>query len=80
MIEAGIFEKDYIVVDASQTTPSQGKIVAALINGDDATVKRFYKKDGKIILKPENSLYSDMVFEANEVEILGTVTGLFRTF
>lgn len=80
MIEAGIFERDYIVVDASQTTPSQGKIVAALINGDDATVKRFYKKDGKIILKPENSLYSDMVFEANEVEILGTVTGLFRTF
>ena len=79
MIEAGIFEKDYIIVDASQTTPTQGKIVAAMIDGNEATVKRFYKKDGKIILRPENSLYSDMVFEANRVQILGTVTGLFRT-
>lgn len=79
MIEAGIFEKDYIIVDASQNTPNQGKIVAAVIDGNEATVKRFYKKDGKIILRPENAIYSDMVFEVNRVQILGTVTGLFRT-
>lgn len=79
MIDAGIFEKDYIIVDASQNTPSQGKIVAAMVDGNEATVKRFYKKDDKIILKPENSAYSDMVFDTSQVQILGTVTGLFRT-
>ncbi len=78
MIDVGIFEKDYIVVDASETNPAQGKIIAALVDENEATIKRFYKKDGKIILRPENSIYSDMVFEANQVQILGTVTGLFR--
>lgn len=80
MVDAGILDRDYIIVDASQTTPPQGKIVAAMVDGNDATVKRFYKKDGKIILRPENSIYSDMVFEPAQVQILGTVTGLFRTF
>lgn len=79
MIDAGIFNGDYIIVDGSQTTPSKGKIVAAMVDGEEATVKRFFKKDGKIILKPENSLYSDMEFEPERVQILGTVTGLFRT-
>ena len=79
MVDAGILDRDYIIVDASQTTPPQGKIVAAMVDGNDATVKRFYKKDGKIILRPENSIYSDMVFEPAQVQILGTVTGLFRT-
>lgn len=79
MIDAGILDRDYIIVDSTQTTPTQGQMVAALIEEESATVKTFYKKDGKIVLKPENQSYEPMIFDPNEVRILGVVTGLFRT-
>lgn len=78
MVDVGIFDKDYIIVDSSQTTPPTGKIVAALVDSETATVKTLLKENGKIILKPENSAYNPMVFEPGEVRILGVVTGLFR--
>ena len=76
MIEAGIFDGDKIIC---QKTPyaDNGDIVVALIE-DSATVKRFYKRNGKFILHPENPTLSDIVL--NEVEILGKVTGLVRKF
>ena len=76
MIEAGIFDGDKIIC---QKTPyaDNGDIVVALIE-DSATVKRFYKRNGKFILHPENPTLSDLVL--NEVEILGKVTGLVRKF
>ena len=52
-----------------------GQIVVALID-DSATVKRFYKKDNKIILHPENDNMQDMIFD--NVVILGVVKGLMR--
>ncbi len=76
MINAGIFDKDIIVVEKSQTAEN-GEIVVALIE-DSATVKRFYKKEGKIILHPENDQMTDMIFD--NVEILGIVKGLYRKF
>ena len=78
MIDAGILNRDFIIVDSSQNNPSQGKIVVALVNNESATVKTFYKKDGKIVLKPENPMYEPMVFSPSQVKILGVVTGLFR--
>ncbi len=77
MIKAGIFENDVIIV-CQQNTANNGEIVVALID-DCATVKRFYKKDGKIILHPENDVLEDMVFDS-EITILGIVKGLFRKF
>ena len=74
MINAGIFENDVIIVN-QQNTANNGEIVVALIE-DSATVKRFYKKDGKIILHPENDSMHDMVFD--DVLILGVVKGLMR--
>lgn len=74
MINAGIFDKDLIIVK-QQEYAENGEIVVALID-DSATVKRFYKENGKIILRPENDAMSDMVFE--EVDILGVVKGLIR--
>lgn len=76
MINAGIFNGDKIVV-RQQSSAENGEIVAALIDGM-ATVKRFYKEEGRFRLQPENDsmgpIYTD------HVEILGKVVGLIRKF
>ncbi|MBR6737556.1 MAG: transcriptional repressor LexA [Clostridia bacterium] len=76
MINAGILNGDKIVVRKTETAEN-GDIVVALID-DDATVKRFYKKDNKIILHPENDNMEDIVLD-NAI-ILGVVEGLTRKF
>lgn len=76
MINAGIYDKDVIIVH-QQNTAKNGDIVVALVD-DSATVKRFYKKAGKFILHPENDTMQDMIFD--EVSILGIVKGLMRKF
>ncbi|WP_101772921.1 transcriptional repressor LexA [Peptostreptococcus faecalis] len=78
MVEAGIFHRDYIVVDSSNIAPPNGKIVVALIDEDTSTVKTLQKTDNQIILKPENSLYDPMIFSPEQVKIIGVVTGVFR--
>ena len=80
MIEAGIFSSDKIVV-RKQDTAENGDIVVAMFDDgieEGATVKRFFRRDGKFILHPENSALSDYVL--NEVTILGKVIGLLRSF
>ncbi len=83
MIEAGIFDKDKVVVKR-QSTAENGDIVVALFDDgveEGATVKRFYRRDGKVILHPENSSMSDFVLdEENRVQIIGKVVGLLRSF
>jgi repressor LexA len=76
MIKAGIMDGDKIIVRRQQTAEN-GEIVVALVE-DGATVKRFYKTDNKIILRPENDTMSDMIFD--DVIILGKVKGLMRKF
>lgn len=81
MIDAGIFNGDQIIV-RKQSTAENGEIVVALVNDlEEATVKRFYKKEDKIILHPENSEFPDFIYEKNDpIEILGKVIGLVRKF
>ena len=76
MIKAGIHDGDKIIVRRQQTA-NDGEIVVALV-GESSTVKRFYRKNGKIILHPENDSLSDFVFLPSEVSILGKVVGLIR--
>jgi repressor LexA len=80
MVEAGILEGDYVVVHRQQTA-RDGDIVVALAGedeaADEATVKRFFRENGRIRLQPENSSLSPMYPE--HVQILGKVTGVFRT-
>jgi repressor LexA len=76
MINAGIYNGDIIIVN-KQNSANNGEIVVALID-DCATVKRFYRKNNKIILHPENDFMEDMIFD--EVHILGVVKGLMRKF
>lgn len=80
MIDAGIMDGDKIIVRRQQTAEN-GEIVVALVNEEEAaTVKRLYKRDGKIVLHPENEALSDMIFEPEEVSILGKVIGLMRNY
>ncbi len=81
MIEAGILDGDVVVV-RRQDDARTGEIVVALVgddeSADEATVKTFYREsDGRIRLQPENSALEPLYPE--HVEILGRVTGVFRT-
>ena len=74
MIEAGILEDDLILVEKTNYA-NHGEIVVALIE-DSATVKRLYKKNGQVMLIPENSSMEPIIPEY--MEILGKVVSLFR--
>lgn len=76
MMNAGIFDRDYVVVQ-KQSTARNGQIVAALVNGDEATVKRFEKTDIGVVLHPENESYEPMMF-TDGVAILGVVVAVLR--
>ena len=81
MIEAGILDGDIVVV-RKQSDARPGEIVVALVgddeSADEATVKTFHReRDGRVRLQPENSALEPIY--AEHVEILGKVTGVFRS-
>ncbi len=79
MIEAGILDGDVVVVRRSQDA-RDGEIVVALAGddetADEATVKRFFRENGRVRLQPENDALEPIY--AQHVQILGRVTGVFR--
>ena len=75
MKNAGIFDKDYVVV-RPQNTATNGQIVVAMLEGE-ATVKRFFKEKARIRLQPENDALEPIY--ADYVQILGRVVGVLRT-
>lgn len=75
MINAGIFNGDFVLV-REQSTARNGDIVVALIDNEEATVKRFFKEKDIIRLQPEND-NMDPIY-ARDVSILGKVVGVFR--
>lgn len=77
MIKAGIFDGDYLVVGQQQTA-EDGDIVVALLNGEDATVKRFFKEADSIRLQPENDMMEPI--RSKDVKILGKVIGVIRKY
>jgi repressor LexA len=80
MIQAGILEGDLVVVQRRQDA-TNGDIVVALAGddetADEATVKTFYRENGRIRLQPENDALEPIY--AQHVQILGRVTGVFRS-
>lgn len=80
MVGAGILEGDYVVVRRQQDARG-GEIVVALVgedeSADEATVKRFFRENGRVRLQPENPAYEPL-YPAH-VQILGKVIGVFRT-
>lgn len=79
MKNAGICDRDIIVVETG-TPPQDGDIVVARVNDGEVTVKRFFQKGKEIELRPENEAFSPMFYTADAVEILGCVTGLMRSY
>ena len=79
MIEAGIMDGDYILVE-QQNTAANGDIVVAMIDGleSEATVKTYYKENGHYRLQPQNSSMDPIIVD--KVQILGLVKGVFRYF
>lgn len=76
MIGAGILDGDRVIV-RPQSNADHGQIVVARLE-DEATVKRLYRKDGKLLLLPENPAYSPI--DASQAEIIGVVKGVYRTY
>ena len=76
MINAGILDGDKVIVRPQQSA-DHGQIVVARI-GDEATVKRLHRKNGKILLMPENPAYEPI--DGTEAELIGAVKGVYREY
>jgi repressor LexA len=80
MIDDHIMNGDYVVIEPTQVA-NQGEIVVALVGGDDATLKRFYRESGgKIRLQPANSEMAPIIVPATDVKIQGRVVGVLRKY
>ena len=77
MVDAGILDGDYVVA-RQQDGAEQGEIVVAGIPGEEATVKTFTRKGGKVVLVPANSRLSPMVFDPADVRVFGRVVTVLR--
>ncbi len=77
MKDAGILNGDYVICEPRQYAEN-GEIVAALINGEEATVKRFKLHQDHVELLPENKSFSPMQYQFNELMVQGKVIGVIR--
>jgi repressor LexA len=77
MIDAGILDGDYVVARA-QPTAEKGDVVVAGIPGEEATVKTYSRKGGKIVLTPSNPRLKPMDFDASDVVVFGKVVTVLR--
>jgi len=80
MVEDHILDGDFIVVEQSQVA-NPGEIVVALVGGEDATLKRYYRESGgRIRLQPANADMAPIVVPAADVKIQGRVIGVLRKY
>ena len=77
MINAGILDGDIVIVQRTEYAEN-GDIVVAFVDGEEATVKRFYKEKGYYRLQPENDTMEPIILD--ECEVLGKVIGLKRYY
>ena len=75
MINAGIYDGDHVIV-RKQSTATNGEIVIAMTDENEATCKRFYREADHIRLQPENDELAPLIYD--NVSILGKVVGLYR--
>jgi repressor LexA len=80
MIDEQIRDGDFVIVN-SRNTAQNGEVVVALVDGDSATVKKFYREaDGRIRLQPANPSMPPMYFPAVDVAVQGVVVGVIRRY
>jgi repressor LexA len=80
MIQDGIFDGDYVVIQEKEV-PSNGEMVVALVNGSEATLKRYYKEKDHIRLQPANDAYKPIIVPTNTpIQIQGVCIGVIRKY
>ncbi len=79
MIDDQICDGDLVVIEGRREARN-GETVVALVDGDEATLKRFYRSGAQVKLLPANETMSPMEFHASQVEVRGVVRGLIRQF
>jgi repressor LexA len=79
MIEAGILDGDTVIIERTNTAEN-GAIVVALIDNEEATLKRLRRKGGAVALEPANKSYETRIFPPERVRIQGRLVGLLRSY
>ena len=79
MIEEGILDGDWVVIE-HRDSARNGEIVVALVDGEEATLKRLEQRAGEVVLHPANSALSPMHFSPERVRIQGVLVGQMRRY
>jgi repressor LexA len=79
MIDAGILDGDIVIIERANTAQT-GDIVVALVDREEATLKRLRKKGGSIALEAANPAYETRIFGPDRVEVQGKLVGLIRRY
>lgn len=79
MIEEHIRDGDYVIIEERKVA-QDGESVVALVDGSEATLKRFYRDAGRVRLQPANPAMEPIVLAADRVQIQGVVVGLIRKY
>ena len=79
MIEEGILDGDWVVIE-HRNQARNGEIVVALVDGEEATLKRLEQRSGEVVLHPANSKLSAMHFSPGQVQIQGVLVGQMRRY
>ena len=79
MIEAGILDGDFVIIKSTADATS-GEIVVALVEGEQATLKRLRKKGASIALEPANRNYETKIYGSDQVAVQGKLVGLIRRY
>ena len=79
MIEAGIFDSDTVIIK-KQDTAETGDIIVALIDDEEATLKRLRRRGASIALEAANPAYETRIFGPDRVRVQGKLVGLLRKY
>ena len=79
MIEAGIFDGDQVVIRKANDA-NNGEIVVALIDNNEATLKRIFKRGQQVALQPENRNYKTVIYGPDRIQIQGVLKHLIRSY
>lgn len=79
MIDEQVRDGDYVIVE-NRTEPKNGEMVVALLNGENATLKKFYREQSRIRLQPANPTMKPILAREDEVAIQGVVVGVMRKY
>lgn len=79
MIDDGILDGDYVIIEQASSARN-GDIIVALVDNENATLKRFYNDKNKVRLQPANKTMKPMLFAKSRVTVQGKVRGVIRKF